>query len=602
MDRVPRRLSAIVCVDVVGYGRLIALDEERTLRALAAIYVKQVEPAVARHAGRVVKTTGDGVLLEFTDAVDAVRAAVELQEGVARSGAGVSPERRVELRVGVNLGDVVVFDNGDIMGEAVNVAARLESLAEPGGICITDRVRDALAGKLELPLRDLGEQRVKNIDRALHVWQWTADGPDRATPQPPTLPDKPSIVVLPFDAMGGDATQQAFAGGITEDIIAELSRFRQLFVIARNSAFTYKGKPVDVRQVATELGVRYVLEGSMRRSGNRVRVTAQLIEAESGAHLWAERYDRVVEDIFDVQDAITRRIVAAVAPEVEGAELALARRARPADLKAHEIALQAWAEAWQSYTRPDSALRNRAIARAEEALRIDPNCVRALITLALAHWQHANFRTSASFGESVRLAVEAATKAQHLDRLNHQAFMFRGLALMIGQRFEQAMMDIRHAYDLNSSDPGSLIARGWCEVVSGNTKVGVPMLLDALRVSPRDPQQYNAYTSLCAAGFVDADYASGVEWGVTGKRKHASYPPILHYLALNYVGLGQLERAAAEIETLRRVAPEWLAERLAGFSGLVRPADRQRGLEFLRRAVAAAEEQAATDVSLDPWS
>jgi tetratricopeptide (TPR) repeat protein len=336
--------------------------------------------------------------------------------------------------------------------------------------------------------------------------------------------------------------------------------------------------------VGRELGVRYVLEGSVRRAGDRVRVTAQLIEAATSAHIWAERYDRIVEDIFDVQDAITRSIVAAVAPEVEGAELALARRTRPADLKAYEIALQAWADCWESYIRPDRAKRDRSIARAEEALRIDPRCVRALLTLSLAHWQHANFRTGPSLEASVKAGIDAAAQAVQLDRLNHQAFLFRGLSLWMAQRFDEAMMDLRHGYDLNPNEAGSLIARGWGEVAMGNTEIGERLLTEALRLSPRDPQQYNAYTCLCAAGFVSSNYSSGVEWGVIGKSRYPDYPPLHHYLALNYVGLGQLERAAAEVETLRRVAPEWLAERLAGFSALVRPADRRRSIDFLRQA------------------
>jgi tetratricopeptide (TPR) repeat protein len=327
-----------------------------------------------------------------------------------------------------------------------------------------------------------------------------------------------------------------------------------------------------------------VLEGSIRRSGNRIRVTAQLIEAAGGAHIWAERYDRVVEDIFDVQDAITRSIVAAVAPEVESAEIAHLRRTRPADLMAHEMALQAWADAWDSYTRADRVLRDRAIARAEEALRRDPDSVRALLTLAFAHWQHANFRTSPSLQGSVQSAIEAASRAQRLDRLNHQAFIYRGLALFMAQRPDEALMDVRHGCDLNPNDAGSLIARGWAEVVAGDGETGKRLLMELLRTSPRDPQQYNTCTCLCAAAFIEHDYAKGVEWGVAGKRLQPDYPPIRHYLALNYVGLGQLERAGAEIEALRRVAPEWLAERLAGFSGLMRPADRQRSLEFLRTA------------------
>ena len=588
LARVQRRLTAIVCADVAGYSRLVGLDEVGTLFAMKAHRDELVQPTVARWAGRIVKTTGDGLLMEFASIVDAVQCAVELQEGLARRGAEMPLDRRIELRIGINIGEVVV-DGDDILGESVNIAARLQGLAQPGGISIAGRVHEELQGKLDLPFRDRGEQRLKNIARLIRVWSW--DHHDRpcspAEPQALVLPDKPSIVVLPFDNMGGDAAQQAFVDGITEDIITELSRFRFLFVIARNSAFTYKGQAVDVRRVGHELGVRYVLEGSIRRAGNRVRVTAQLIEALTGAHLWAERYDRVVEDIFDVQDAITRSIVAAVAPEVEGAELAHVRRARPTDLKAHEIALQAWADALGSYTQPDRELRDRAIARAEEALRIDAKCVRALVTLALAHWQHANFHTSESAPASVQAAIEAATRALSLDRLNHQAFIFRGLGLWMAQRFDEALMDLRHGYDLNPSDPSALIALGWGEVAMGHTDVGVRLLTDVLRISPRDSQQYNVYTCLCAAAFIDCDYAKGVQWGVIGIRQHPDYPPIHHFLALNYVGLGQLQRAASEIEALRRVAPEWLAKRLAGFSALVRPEDRLRSLDFLRQAVSA---------------
>jgi adenylate cyclase len=583
-QQIPRRLATVAYADVAGYSRLVGLDEAGTLLAMKTHYEELVQPTVAAMSGRVVKTTGDGVLMEFPDAVKAAQCAVALQEGLAQRGTSVPPDRRIELRIGIHTGDVVV-DGDDIFGESVNIAVRVHTLAEPGGICVTGRVQEELAGRVELRFRDIGEQRLRHIGRPVRVWQWAPDGRAEAGgEEPPALPDRPSIVVLPFDSLDGDAGQQAFVDGITDDIITELSRFRFLFVIARNSAFTYKGRPVDIRQVARELGVRYVLEGSVRRSGNRIRVTAQLIEAPGGAHIWAERYDRVVEDIFDVQDAITRSIVAAVAPEVESAEIALLRRTRPTDLMAHEIALQAWADAWESYTRADRVLRDRAIARAEEALRRDPDSVRALLTLAFAHWQHANFRTAPSLPGSVQAAIEAATRAQRLDRLDHQAFIYRGLALFMAQRADEALMDVRHGYDLNPNDSGSLIARGWAEVVSGDGEVGKRLLMEVLRTSPRDPQQYNTYTCLCAAAFIERDYAKGVEWGVAGKRLQADYPPIRHYLALNYVGLGQLERAAAEIEALRRVAPEWLAERLAGFSGLMRPEDRQRSLEFLRTA------------------
>lgn len=582
-----RRLSAIVNADVVGFSRMVEADETRALAAVGGVFRNVVEPAVKRHGGRVVKTTGDGALMEFESAVEAVRCAVEIQAGVQRSGAPIPAERRVQLRIGINVADVVV-EGDDILGDGVNIAARLQSLAETGGILLSDRVREDIEGKIELPLIDLGERRLHNIMRPLRAWAVVDDAPAPPVQPQLTLPARPSIVVLPFDNIGHSPSDEAFVDGICEDVTTELSRFSSLFVIARNSAFTYKGRAVDVRQVARELGVRYVLEGSVRMSGKRARINAQLIDALSGGHLWAERYDSVVEDVFDVQEDITRRIVAAVAPEVEAAEVAILRRARPTNFNAHELALRAWADAMQAYMRVDSRLRDHAIAQAEEALRLDRSCGRALTTLAFAYWQHANFRTGLPPEEAVARAIETGSRALELDRGNYMARVYRGAALWIAQRFDEALEDMRDAWRQNPNDVGTLIALGWAEVASGDTASGTRRLREALRISPRDPQQYNVYTCLCAGSFVDSDYASGVEWGNLGKRQQPDYAPIIHYLALNYAGVGDMARAAAEIARLRRIAPEWLEQRLAGFSALVRPDDRARSLDLLRKAASHA--------------
>jgi adenylate cyclase len=329
-ERLQRRLAAILVADVVGYSRLIRSDEEGTLAIIRRLRREMIDPGLTAHDGRIVKAMGDGLLVEFGSVVDAVRAAAEVQRAMARRNTGVPEERRIVFRIGINLGDVVIEDD-DIHGDGVNVAARLEALAEPGEICISGAVYDQVRDRLDLVFEDMGEQTVKNIDRPVPAWRWADEGAGAATQQAAApaslpLPDKPSIVVLPFENLSGDPDQEYFADGITEDITTELSRFGSIFVIARNTAFSYRGKSVNVRQVARELGVQYVLEGSVRKAGQRVRITAQLIDAPDDRHVWAERYDRELDDIFAVQDEIVERIVGNLEPE-----LMLAQSARAYD-------------------------------------------------------------------------------------------------------------------------------------------------------------------------------------------------------------------------------------------------------------------------------
>ena len=315
--RVERRLAAILAADVAGYSRLMGAGEEATLTALKACRRELIDPKIAEYRGRIVKTTGDGVLVEFPSAVDAVRCAIEIQRAMAARNATIPEDRRIEFRIGINVGDIII-DEGDIYGDGVNIAARVESLASPGEICLADNAYQQIKGKLAFDVSDLGEQHLKNIAQPVRVYGVRLDG----TPERPALvlPDKPSIAVLPFQNMSGDPEQEYFADGISEDIITGLSKLRWFFVIARNSSFTYKGKAVDVKRVSRELGVRYVLEGSVRKGGNRVRITSQLIDATTGNHLWAERYDGDLTDIFTLQDEITKKVVAAIEPKLLEAE------------------------------------------------------------------------------------------------------------------------------------------------------------------------------------------------------------------------------------------------------------------------------------------
>jgi adenylate cyclase len=331
-----RRLSAVLAADVAGYSRLIGIDEEGTLARLRSMRVELIDPAIATHRGCIIKTTGDGILVEFRSVVDAGRCALDVQRGIARRNAGIAADRWIAFRIGIHLGDVVV-DGADLLGDAVNIAARLEGVAEPGGISLSEDAWRQVRDKLPETFVDLGEQTLKNIARPVRVYRIDVAGAATAPHLALPLPTKPSIAVLPFQNMSGDPEQDYFTDGMVEDIITGLSRINWLFVIARNSSFAYKGTHIDIKQVGRELGVRYVLEGSVRKAGNRVRITGQLIEAETGTHVWADKYDGVIEDVFDLQDKITETIVGIIEPSVRRAEIERARRKRPDSLDAYYL-------------------------------------------------------------------------------------------------------------------------------------------------------------------------------------------------------------------------------------------------------------------------
>ena len=431
MAREQRRLAAIFAADVVGYSRLMGRDESSTVARLREHRTQRLEPTLARHGGRLVKLMGDGALAEFPSAVDALGAAIEFQQAMAEANRDQPVDTAIVFRVGLHLGDLIV-DGEDLYGDGVNVAARLEAEAPAGGIVVSYSVRDAVAGRLKATFDDLGNLVLKNIERPVQAFRvgwdladWQVSTAPAAPPAgsastlptdvPLTLPDKPSIAVLPFANMSGDPEQEYFADGISEEIITELSRFHSLFVISRNSSFSYKGKSPDLRQVGRELGVRYVLEGSIRKASNRIRVTGQLVDTLTGSHIWAERYDRVLEDIFSVQEEVTQAIVAAIAPQIESTEQSKANRRRPDNLSAYEIALRAWAHAWEGQDKADRTLIDQSIGEAKEALAIDPNSVLALDALAWAHGVALFLEMGADPEHSLREAMWAAARAIELD-------------------------------------------------------------------------------------------------------------------------------------------------------------------------------------------
>jgi adenylate cyclase len=483
---VERRLAAVLAADVAGYSRLMGLDEEGTLARLKAVRKALVDPTIAAHRGRIVKTTGDGMLVEFASAVDAVRCAIEVQHGMAGQSADGLPHTRIELRIGIHVGDII-FDDNDIFGDGVNIAARLEGIAEPGGVCISDDTYRQIRDRVDAAFDDKGETALKNIARPVRVFA-LAGAQQPATkviePVPPlALPDKPSIAVLPFQNMSGDPEQEYFTDGMVEDIITELGRIRWLFVIARNSTFTYKGQAVDVKRVARELGVRYVLEGSVRKGGNRVRITGQLIDAISGAHIWAERYDRDLNDIFAVQDEITASVAGIIEPALAEAEQQRVLRKPPERL-----------DAWEAYQRglwhfnkygPEENQTAQTFFR--RAIALDPNFAPGHYGYALAlQWEIWHFSTR-PFSEVQGIPLEEARIAVSLDDKDATAHAVLAHMMMWGSEWEAAIAEARTALALSPNSSFVIAMLGCVLGFGGYREEALDLLRQAMRASPNDP-------------------------------------------------------------------------------------------------------------------
>jgi TolB-like protein/tetratricopeptide (TPR) repeat protein len=483
IERPNRRLTTILAADAVGYSRLVGTDEEGTLKRLRAIRSELIDPLIAAHRGRIVKTTGDGLLVEFASVVDAVRSAVEMQRAIAASNAPLAPDKRIEFRVGINLGDVVVEDDGDLMGDGVNVAARLEGIAEPGGICLSSAAYDQVRGKIDITAQDRGEQHLKNIVEPVRIYALSPAHPTMSVPRTTVAP-RLSIVVLPFVNLGGNSEQDYFVDAVTESLTTDLSRIPSAFVIARNTAFTFKGKPVDARVIGRELGVRYVMEGSVQGGGDRIRVNAQLIDTETGAHLWAERFDKPRADIFEMQDEITTRLARTVGIELVAAEGRRAERERPNNMDAVDLAMRGWG----ILNQPLSLHRDRDAGNLfEAALTLDGRNVEALIGLAFYHVNDVRTFASTNREEQLGIAENAITEALALVPGNALAHFVRANVLHVSGAAERSLRELELAITLDRNLAWAHADAGFIKVLLGRAEEAEADLTNAIRLSPRDP-------------------------------------------------------------------------------------------------------------------
>jgi adenylate cyclase len=582
-DRVDRRLSAIFASDVVGYSRLMEQDEEDTLARLNAHRREFLEPTVAQNRGRIVKRTGDGVLIEFVSAVDAARCAVEIQRGMGERNAGVPPEKRIELRIGVHVGDIMIEDD-DIFGDGVNIAARLESIAQPGGICISDDAYRQVRGKIDGNFRDSGEQELKNIARPVRVYQLRPDAPatvGKSAASGLALPDKPSIAVLAFQNMSGDPEQEFFADGIAEDIITALSKAHWLFVIARNSSFTYKAKSADVREVGRDLGVRYVLEGSVRKAGTRVRITAQLIDATSGHHLWAERYDRALEDIFAVQDEITRSIIGAIAPGIVAAEIQRTQGKDAAQLGQWERVMRAHWHVWRLTC--EDCLEARHLI--EEVLKRNPNNALALADLSF------NWHFGGLFGwttEPVPVAMEkqgdAARRAVAAEDRDAMAQTALAVYELFSNRHDDAIRRLMRATEL---DPNSSLARGYLGTAlsfGGEPDRSIAALEDAKRLSPRDYLMVIWHTVGAWSHLHAERFAESIGCAKQAIEFNPAFPDSHGILAAAAAHLGQPAEAQVGLAGFVQLLPGLTLRDPRLIRPFRREADRERFFAGLRKA------------------
>ena len=550
-ERVDRRLAAILAADVANYSRLMGADEEGTLARLKALRRELADPKIKEHRGRIVKTTGDGLLIEFASVVDAVRCAVEVQREMAERNAGVPPDGRIEFRMGINIGDVI-REGRDIFGDGVNVAARLEGLAEPGGICVSRVVRDQVRDKLDFAFEELGEQQVKNIARPIRVYRIPI-AENVAAKVPLARPDKPSLAVLPFQNMTGDAEQEYFVDGMVEEITTAISRLPWLFVIARNSSFTYKGKAIDVKRVARELGVRYVLEGSVRKSANQVRITGQLIDAVTGSHIWADRFDGALDDIFELQDRVAASVIGAIEPKLRQSEIERATRKPTESLDAYDLYLRALA---QFYRYSEERMRE-AIVLLRRALATDPSCAPAA---ALIGWCWGFQRVQDWGPVSVAEAAEAvrlARLALEVGKDDPDALWMAGntLSFFAGEHASGASA-VDRALILNPNSAHAWMAKGLVSYRQNRSEDAVEAFKRAVRLSPLDPLGYVFTCGLALAHVVARKYREAVEWADRSLRDAPYFESALRNKVAACAHLDRVEEARNEIARLIELQPD----------------------------------------------
>jgi TolB-like protein len=548
-ERVERRLTAILAADVAGYSRLMGADEDGTLAALKAIRRELVDPRIVENRGRIVKTTGDGMLVEFASVVDAVRCAVELQREMAEWNTDVEPDVRIEFRIGINLGDIIVDDN-DIYGDGVNVAARLEALAEPGGVCVSGTVHDHVRDKLDVEFDDLGAQRVKNIARPVHVYRLRL-GEAAYAKAPLPLPDKPSLAVLPLQNMSGDPEQEYFADGIVEDMTSAIARLPWLFVIARNSSFTYKGKAVDVKQVARELGVRYVLEGSVRKAGNRVRITGQLIDTATGAHIWADRFDGALDDIFELQDQVASSVAGAIEPKLRQSEIERASRKPTESLDAYDLYLRALAEC----DKPGLKGCDAAIGLLRQALELDPSYAPAAGLIGSVRGRQSTAGVQLSH-DDIADALRLARHAIAVGRDDPDALWMGGktLALLAGEH-DAAMSAIERATTLNPNCAQAWRESGVVNCFANRPDAAIAAAQRAMRLSPLDPLGHNFKWVLGFGLMLAGRYEEAMEWVDRSLHDRPGHHPAIRGKVALCGYLGRVEEGREWVRRLLEANP-----------------------------------------------
>lgn len=549
-----RKLSAIVVADLAGYSGLMESDESGTWASVAVIQDEIVHPAVTQFHGRIVKTTGDGWLAEFESVTEAVRCALLIQGRMVEMNAGVEPGNQLEFRMGVNLGEII-HEGDDIFGTGVNVAARLQSLARPGGICVSGVVHDEIRNSEDLRFEDMGEQKVKSMVRPVRCFSV------RATPGTGAPVHKladhgtsgASIAVLPFDNFSSEPDQEYFADGMVEDIITALSRFKQIFVVARNSTFAYKKRSVDTRQVGKELGVHYVLEGSVRRSGPRLRIAGQLIDATTGVHLWAERFDGTIEDVFEFQDRMTEKVVGAIEPRIRKAEIERARRKRPESLDAYDLYLQALPHAYAM--RPaDNA---RALELLEKAIQLDPGYAPAAAFAAWCYEQRLTRAWPASRADDAEKAKELAQATLALDTDDANSIAIAGFVLvMIGREYEPGLAALERAVELNPNSAFVAMLAGWAKNFAGDLVEAVADLERARRLSPADPAAFFVLTGLGMAYTLRGAHATAIDLASASAALYEHWDATHFVLATANAHLGRLEQARDSIARLQRLQPQ----------------------------------------------
>jgi adenylate cyclase len=583
---VERRLAAIIAADVVGYSRLMEADETGTLSALKALRSELIDPTVTRHNGRTVKLMGDGALIEFASVSDAVECAIAVQTAVRDRNEDSSSNHPIVFRIGINLGDII-HDGDDIYGDGVNVAARLEAMAEPGGIFLSDVVRQSVGSKLDLKLEDLGEHQVKNIAKAVHVFRVLLSDdetrPNQSVGEPEAplaIPHKPSIAVLPFTTMSDDPEQEYFADGITEDIITALSKIRWFFVIARNTTFVYKGQAVDVKRVADELGVRYVLEGSVRSAQGRVRITAQLIDATTSTHVWAERYDRDLADIFALQDEMTQTIVAAIEPELSVVERDRARSKPPGNLDAWSCYQRGLWHLFR-FTEEDSTEAESWFRR---AISLDADFSGAYMGLATLNYYNVLFGLTDTPDETLANGFAAARTAISLDDKDAMAHWALGRVYTQMEETEAAIDELRTALAINPSFAHAHYSLGWALNLAGRAEEGVPEIDQALRLNPRDPSIWTFHTGRAIGLILLHRYEEAVESARRAAREPAANFLTYTTLASALGHVGQLDEAGQALIKARQMRADFTENLVAELLRFRRDDDRALYIDGMRKA------------------